>query len=103
MLFAPPRYACAAARRILSFTVSLIVLLALAGTTRAQDIAAGRVVFGKCGPCHAVGVDARNRVGPPLNGLFGRKAASLPGFAFSDALRNSGIVWDDRSFQQYIA
>ena len=104
MPIAKPCYAYATARARLRLSFPLLILLSLMATAQAQDIAAGKQVFGKCGPCHAIGPDAPSKVGPPLNGLFGRKAATQPGFfGFSAALKNSGITWDDQSFQEYIA
>ena len=49
-----------------------------------------------------VGESARNAVGPVLNGLFGRRAGTVEGFPYSDANRNSGIVWDESVFRAYI-
>lgn len=82
-------------------TALLLTLLA-ANAARAQDTAAGEKVFGKCLPCHAVGPDARNKVGPVLNSLEGRKAGTIAGFSYSEANRNSGIVWDEATFRDYI-
>jgi cytochrome c len=74
----------------------------LPGIAAAQDIAAGEASFRKCLPCHAVGPGARNKVGPVLNGLNGRKTGTVEGYSYSDANRNSGIVWDEHNFIEYI-
>ena len=42
-------------------------------------------------------------VGPNLHGIFGRKAGSVEGFAYSEAMKNSGIVWDDDKIRQYLS
>jgi cytochrome c len=68
----------------------------------AQDAAAGQAVFGQCRVCHQVGETAKNAVGPVLNGLFGRKSGTIPGFNYSDANKNSGITWDEAVFREYI-
>lgn len=68
----------------------------------AQDIAAGEKSFAKCRACHQVGEKARNGVGPKLNGLFGRTAGSVEGYNYSAANKNSGIVWADDVFKEYI-
>ena len=47
----------------------------------------------KCSICHTLGPDGERRAGPPLAGLFGRPAGSVPGYPYSDAIRNSGLVW----------
>jgi cytochrome c len=68
----------------------------------AQDAAAGEQSFKKCLPCHAIGPGAKNKVGPELNGLDGRKSGSAPDYAYSDANKNSGITWNKQAFEEYI-
>ena len=74
----------------------------LAGSALAQDVAAGETSFRKCAPCHSIGPDAANKVGPELNGLNGRKAGTVDGFNYSDANKGSGIMWDEAVFKEYI-
>jgi len=85
---------------------SLIVAAALAaasaGTAAAQDVEKGEHSFNKCLPCHSIGEDAQNKIGPVLNGLDGRHSGSVPDFAYSDANKNSGIVWNEANFKEYI-
>jgi cytochrome c len=69
---------------------------------QAQDLAAGEQSFRKCLPCHAVGEGAANKVGPELNGLDGRKAGTAPNYSYSDANKNSGMVWSEATFKEYI-
>jgi cytochrome c len=69
------------------------------------DVAAGEKVFNKCKACHQVGADAKNRVGPVLNGVIGRPIASVPDFKYSDAFvaKNAeGFVWTEETFHDYI-
>lgn len=80
----------------------LAVTVASLTPAMAQDAEAGRSVFGQCRACHAVGETAKNGVGPHLNGLFGRKAGTVPGYNYSDANKNSGKVWDEANFTTYI-
>lgn len=68
----------------------------------AQDAAAGEKVFVQCRACHQIGENAKNAVGPVLNGLFGRKAGTIAGFSYSAANKNSGITWDEATFREYI-
>lgn len=75
----------------------------LAGPARAQDAAAGELVFRRCLPCHSIGEGAKNKVGPELNGLDGRHSGTAPGYSYSDANKNSGVVWDKANFERYIA
>jgi cytochrome c len=73
-----------------------------AGISQAQDVAAGEQSFRKCLPCHAIGPNAQNKIGPALNGLDGRKAGTVPGYNYSEANKNSGIVWNEETFKEYI-
>jgi cytochrome c len=82
-------------------SASLIVLASTAGAL-AQDATAGEQSFKKCIACHAVGEGAKNKVGPELNGLDGRKAGSAEGYNYSDANKSSGLVWDEATFKDYI-
>ncbi|MFN7320687.1 MAG: c-type cytochrome [Methylobacterium sp.] len=83
--------------------VALSALLALpAASALAQDAEAGKSVFNQCRACHQVGETARNGAGPVLNGLFGRKAGTVPGYNYSEANKNSGIIWDETNFAAYI-
>jgi cytochrome c len=78
------------------------MVLASAGHASAQDLMAGEASFRKCQPCHDVGEAAKNKLGPELNGLDGRKAGTAEGYAYSDADKNSGIVWSEASFKEYL-
>ncbi len=84
-------------KSVLAFLLIAVSLPALAG-----DPKAGAQVFKKCMACHAVGEGAKNKVGPELNGLFGRPAGSVPDYNYSDANKNSGIVWTEPVFAEYI-
>jgi cytochrome c len=65
-------------------------------------VAAGENSFRKCAPCHNIGPDATNKVGPELNGLDGRHSGIVDGFNYSDANKASGIVWGEDVFKEYI-
>jgi cytochrome c len=67
-----------------------------------QDAQKGQMVFNMCLPCHSIGSGAQNKVGPELNGLDGRHSGSVPGFDYSDANKNSGIVWNESTWKKYI-
>ncbi len=71
-------------------------------TSPAQDLAAGEMSFKKCIACHAVGEGAAAKLGPPLNGLDGRKTGTIPGYSYSEANKNSAIVWSEQTFRDYI-
>jgi cytochrome c len=84
---------------------AVLVALALAASTAAasaQDVAAGEQSFKKCLPCHSVGPGAKNKVGPELNGLDGRKSGTAEGFNYTEANKNAGITWNESVFKEYI-
>src|ERR1700674_1630419 len=72
------------------------------GAALAQNVEEGEKSFRKCNPCHAIGPDAANKVGPVLNGLDGRKSGTVDGFNYSDANKASGITWNHDVFAEYI-
>jgi cytochrome c len=78
------------------------VMAATLATASAADLDNGKSVFNKCRACHSVGENAKNMVGPVLNGLFGRKAGSIEGFNYSEANKHSGVTWDEATFREYI-
>ena len=82
--------------------IAAMVTVAGAGVAAAQDLAAGATAYKKCAACHDVGPTAKNKVGPVLNGLDGRKSGSITGYNYSDANKASGITWNEESFVDYI-
>ena len=83
-------------------TAAAALMLAWTGTASAQDVEKGASSFKKCAICHKIGPGATNLVGPELNGLDGRHSGSVAGFSYSDANKNSGIVWNEQTFAEYI-
>ena len=88
------------------FSFALVVIASSAMTQVAYaddpDLAAGKTSFNKCLACHAIGEGAKNKVGPELNGLDGRKSGTAPDYNYSDANKNSGITWNEAVFKEYI-
>ncbi|MGB3387138.1 MAG: c-type cytochrome [Pseudaminobacter sp.] len=81
------------------------VLAASFAPAAAQDAALGEKVFARCKACHAVGEDAKNRVGPHLNDLFGRAAGSIGDFKYSPAMSKAGegdLVWEDQTLAEFL-
>jgi cytochrome c len=78
----------------------LVVGLAGAGSPAPAELAAGQAIYERCAACHSLD---RDRVGPRHCGLFGRRAGSAPGFAYSEAMRTSGIVWNRRTLDAFLA
>ena len=86
-----------------SILIAGAAALALTSVARAAgDAAAGEQSFKKCLACHAIGAGAKNKVGPQLNGLEGRKAGTAADYNYSDANKNSGITWNEENFEKYI-
>ena len=83
-------------------SLALAAVLLAPIVAQAQNVDAGQKAFRVCAPCHDVGPGARAKVGPPLNGLFGRTAGSQDGFPYSQAMRASGLTWTDASFAAYL-
>jgi cytochrome c len=83
--------------------LAVAVLASGSGVAHAQgDAAEGAKVYRKCAVCHVVD-KPQNRVGPSLLGLIGRPAGTVEGFKYSDAMKNSGIVWSAETLDAYIA
>jgi len=87
-----------ARRRALLLAGVLALPLAAA---HAQDAAAGGQSFQQCAECHSTGVS--NGAGPGLKGIVGRKAGSRDGFAYSSELKASGITWDAKTLDAFLA
>jgi cytochrome c len=87
------------------FTLSALAVITWSVATTAalaQDVAAGKASFNKCLACHSIGEGAKNKVGPELSGLDGRKSGTAEGYSYSDANKNSGITWNESQFKEYI-
>src|ERR1700739_3760533 len=88
-----------------NLTLSVVAIASAmfaASAAQAQDVAAGETSFHKCMACHSIGEGAKNKVGPVLNGLDGRKSGTAPDYSYSDANKNSGITWGKDVFLEYI-
>lgn len=71
-------------------------------TARADEPGAGEAVLKKCEICHSLTAGGPAKAGPNLREIYGRKAGTAPGFAFSSAMKNSGIVWDDGTLTAFL-
>ncbi len=80
--------------------------LVLSTSALGGDAEAGAIVFKKCQACHAVGDDAKHKVGPHLNDLIGRTAGTAEGFRYSPAMMKAGaegLVWNEAALSTYLA
>ena len=87
-----------------SFLRGSLAAVALAATlsgAHAQDAAAGGMAFQQCADCHSPGIN--DGVGPGLKGVFGRRAGSKDGFAYSPALAKAKITWDAATLDAFLA
>lgn len=74
--------------------------LAAAPCEAAPGAARGEQLYARCAACHALTTD---RVGPRHCGLIGRRAGSVPGFAYSPAMKKSGLTWDVKTLDRFLA
>jgi cytochrome c len=74
----------------------------LGASAHAQDAVAGEKDFQVCRACHQIGPGAKIAVGPVLNGVVGRKAGTYPGFDYSPANKDSGLIWTAEELDKYL-
>ncbi|MFM9902421.1 MAG: c-type cytochrome [Polaromonas sp.] len=81
----------------------LVFLIApVAPVHAAGDAVAGRAAFNKCASCHQVGPNAKSGFGPHLSAIIGRPAAAAKDYNYSDAMKKSGLVWDEKTLTAFI-
>ena len=84
----------------MKFAIILAASLAAAGSASAAP--SGEAVFKqRCAVCHSI-APALGKMGPPLAGVMGRKAGTLPGYAYSSAMKGSKLVWDAATLDTYL-
>jgi cytochrome c len=92
--------------RLVAGMATMLAFLAVAGIGRAQDgseAQKGAKVFKRvCAACHASEA-GKNKIGPSLFGVVGRRSGSVPGFTYSKAMKTADITWDDETIDKYIA
>ena len=65
------------------------------------DPTKGKQIFNKCMVCHSIQAGV-NKIGPSLHGVVGRKAGTLAGYDYTDAMKNSGFTWDEATLNKYL-
>lgn len=86
----------------LSFTAIPTVSASAADADDAALLKRGKIMFLRCRSCHTLNEGGRHLTGPNLHGLVGAKAADKD-YAYSDALKNAGVIWDEASLDKWIA
>ena len=79
----------------------ILTVMLIFSIANAADPVNGKKVFKKCAACHSL-QEGKNKIGPPLNNLLGRKAGSVEGYKYSKAMKNSGVVWDEESLDKFL-
>jgi cytochrome c len=85
-----------------ALAIAVVLSLHSPLSAAAGDPERGEQLWRKCASCHTLDPNGRNRAGPRLHGIFGRVAGSVPDYRYSDALKNSGIVWDLTTLDAYL-
>lgn len=93
-------------RKLLLLALALTAIAPLmVGAVQAADAKKGKKVFNKCKACHSL-VAGKKKIGPSLNGLFGRKAGTVKGFKYSKAMikagNDKGVAWNDETLDKYL-
>lgn len=87
--------------RPLAAGMAVAATLAIAAApAEAADAARGEQLYARCAACHALGSD---RVGPRHCGLLGRRAGSVPGFLYTDGMKNSKLIWNEKALDRFLA
>ncbi len=86
--------------KIITFS-SILFCLVVNSNILLADAALGKKVFNKCKACHLINKE-KNRLGPHLMNLFGRKSGSIEGFKYSVAMKNSDIVWNKETLKEFL-
>jgi cytochrome c len=87
------------------FLIFVIFVFGFFMPAQAADPIKGEQAFKVCLACHMVGLNAKNRIGPELNGIVGRKWGNAGGFTYSDDLaagKDAGKLWDEASLNDYL-
>lgn len=86
---------------VFAFTLAAAAFSLSAHAQTAGDAEKGKSVFRQCTVCHSA-KPGENRVGPSLAGVVGRKAGEAPAFNYSKAVKDSGLVWDEKTLSEYL-
>ncbi len=88
--------------KLLALGAAIAISFAATTASAAGDVKKGEKVFKKCKSCHTVKQGGKNKIGPNLFGITGKKAATTEGFKYSKAMTAADITWDDASLDEFI-
>lgn len=79
----------------------MLALASCSGLT-GPNVDAGKRVFVRCASCHAIDAQSASKIGPNLQTIVGRRAGSLPGYAYSSAMKAQTFVWDEAHLDRWL-
>ncbi len=88
--------------RIATFFSAALAVMITVGSAEAGDEKKGAKVFKKCKACHTIKEGGKNKVGPNLYGIVGRKAAQVKGYKYSKAMKASDVTWDEATLDKFL-
>lgn len=90
-------------RKFLGLATGFALAAGLATSAAAASVQGETVFKQQCGTCHTIAPGGPAKLGPPLKGAIGRKAGTVPGYAYSAALKGWGQTWTTANLDQYLA
>lgn len=88
--------------KLATLGVSLAISLAATSAFADGDAAKGEKVFKKCKACHTIEQGGKNKIGPNLFGIVGKKSGSAEGYKYSKAMENADLTWDEATLNEYL-
>ncbi len=88
--------------KLIALGTAFVVTLAASSAMAAGDAKKGEKVFKKCKACHTVDAGGKNKVGPNLHGIVGRKSALVEGFKYSKAMKAADVTWDAATLDGFL-
>jgi len=86
---------------LLAASAAIVLAFGTGSALADGDAEAGKKVFNKCKSCHSFDA-SKKKIGPHLNGVVGRAAGTVPDFNYSDAMKESGLTWDEDTLEKFL-